>query len=73
MIYFVQPEGRPFVLQWHDPQTGKRKSKTAGTSDYRLAEQLRAELQKGLNEFLNDVTVDVTPSPKTSENAAKIE
>jgi hypothetical protein len=37
------------VLQWHDPDTGRRKSKTAGTADPKEAEGLRADLEYELN------------------------
>jgi integrase len=37
------------VLQWHDPDTGRRKSKSAGTSDSDKAEDLRADLESDLN------------------------
>jgi hypothetical protein len=37
------------VLQWHDPDTGRRKSKSAGTSDPDKAEDLRADLESDLN------------------------
>lgn len=38
-----------FRLQWHDPVTGKRKTRTTGTSDRERAEQERAELEYKLN------------------------
>jgi integrase len=37
------------VLQWTDPDTGRRKSKTAGTSDPKRAEDARADLEYELN------------------------
>lgn len=41
---------RPYlVLQWHDPDTGRRKSKSAGTADATEAENLRADLEYELN------------------------
>jgi integrase len=41
---------RPYlVLQWHDPDTGQRKSKSAGTCNPMDAEQLRADLEYELN------------------------
>jgi integrase len=33
------------VLQWHDPDTGRRKSKSAGTNDPKEAEKARADLE----------------------------
>jgi T5orf172 domain len=38
------------VLQWHDPETGKRCSKSAGTSDRDQAELRRADLEAVLND-----------------------
>jgi integrase len=37
------------VLQWHDPDTGKRKSRSAETADPALAEDRRADLESDLN------------------------
>jgi hypothetical protein len=37
------------VLQWLDPDTGRRKSKSAGTADPKEAEILRADLEADLN------------------------
>jgi integrase len=37
------------MLQWHDPETGKRKSKSAGTADPKQAESARADLESDLN------------------------
>jgi integrase len=37
------------VLQWHDPETGGRKSRTAGTDDRGEAEKLRADLEYELS------------------------
>jgi integrase len=37
------------MLQWHDPDTGKRKSKSAGTNNPLQAEQRRADLEYELN------------------------
>jgi hypothetical protein len=42
------------VLQWHDPETGKRKSRSAGTADYDEAEQRRATLEAELNQRVVD-------------------
>jgi integrase len=41
------------VLQWHDPETGKRKSKSAGTGNRATAETRRAELEYELNHGLH--------------------
>src|SRR5262249_20188547 len=44
---------RPHVmLQWHDPVTGKRKSRTAGTANPLEAEKKRAALEFELNHGL---------------------
>ena len=37
------------MLQWIDPDTGRRKSKSAGTDDEKAAEQARADLEYELN------------------------
>jgi integrase len=41
------------VLQWHDPDTGKRRSKSAGTSHRGLAEMKATELAYELNHGLH--------------------
>jgi integrase len=41
------------VLQWHDPDTGKRKSQSAGTADEKEAEQARADKEYELNHNLH--------------------
>lgn len=47
---WVVDYGRPsLVLQWIDPSTGKRKTKTAGTAKKRDAHLAAAELEKILN------------------------
>jgi integrase len=48
---WVQPfKDRPhLMLQWFDPDTGRRKSKSAGTADPGAAEDTRADLKGGLN------------------------
>jgi integrase len=40
------------MLQWIDPDTGKRKSRSAGTGDEKEAEQSRADLEYELNHGL---------------------
>jgi integrase len=37
------------MLQWIDPETGRRKSKSAGTADEKQAEQARGDLEADLN------------------------
>jgi hypothetical protein len=37
------------MLQWHDPETRKRKSRSAGTTDYGTAERMRCDLENELN------------------------
>jgi integrase len=44
------------MLQWHDPDTGKRKSKSAETADEEKAEQKRADLEYELNNGLHKET-----------------
>jgi integrase len=41
------------VLQWHDPDTGQRRSETAGTADPGKAEQARADKEYELNHGLH--------------------
>jgi integrase len=49
-VWVQQFPDRPhLVLQWHDPDTGRRKSKTAGTADPKEADALRADLEYELN------------------------
>lgn len=44
------PDRPHLVLQWHDPLTGKRKSKSAETADPKRADELRADHEAALNE-----------------------
>src|SRR5262245_43587325 len=44
------------MLQWTDPDTGKRKSKSAGTADPEVAETARADLEYELNNGLHKET-----------------
>ena len=55
IVVWVQDFGdRPQrVLQWHDPATGKRKSRTAGTCNPLKAEKRRADLEYELNHGLH--------------------
>jgi hypothetical protein len=46
------PDRRFYKLEWVDPDTGERKSKTAKTADAREAEAERAKLQYELNHGL---------------------
>jgi hypothetical protein len=41
------------VLQWHDPITNKRKSRSAGTADEDAAERARSDLEYELNHGLH--------------------
>jgi hypothetical protein len=43
------PDRPNLVLQWHDPDTGQRRSQTAGTVDPKEAEDIRADLEADLN------------------------
>src|SRR5262249_54689212 len=47
------PDRPHLVLQWHDPETGKRKSQTAGTCNPLDAEKARADLEYELNHGLH--------------------
>jgi len=48
IVVWVQrfPDRDNLVLQWHDPDTGKRKSKSAETADEGEAERKRADLDR---------------------------
>jgi integrase len=54
VIVWVQlfPDRPHLMLQWHDPETGKRKSKSAGTCNPVDAEKARSDLEYGLNHRL---------------------
>src|SRR5947209_5551889 len=44
---------RSLVLQWHDPDTGARRSRSARTPDSLVAEKARADLEYELNHGLS--------------------
>ena len=49
-VYVLAPKDRGTLqLQWVDPDTGARKTKSAGTADPAAAEQARADLEYELN------------------------
>lgn len=49
-VCVLRPKDRPTLqLQWVDPDTGVRKTKSAGTDDPDKAEQARADLEYQLN------------------------
>jgi integrase len=49
-VYLLRPKDRPtFQLQWVDPVTGRRKTKSAGTDDPERAEQARIDLEYEVN------------------------
>ncbi len=49
-VWVQSREGRAFLsLEWHDPATGRRKSRSAGTADEKEAEDKRADLEADLN------------------------
>lgn len=53
-VWIQRFKDRPFpMLQWIDPDTGQRKSKTAETADPEAAEQARADLEYELNHGLH--------------------
>jgi integrase len=50
VVWVQRFNDRPhLVLQWNDPDTGKRKSKSAETADEKKAEQARGDLEADLN------------------------
>jgi integrase len=53
-VWVQQFKDRPnLMLQWIDPDTGDRKSKSAGTTDPDAAEKKRADLEYELNHGIN--------------------
>jgi integrase len=53
-VWIQRFKDRPIpMLQWIDPDTNKRKSKSAGTADEKEAEQARADLEYELNKGLH--------------------
>jgi integrase len=49
-VYVLKPKDRATLqLQWVDPDTGGRKTRSAGTADEKAAEQARADLEYELN------------------------
>ena len=46
------PDRPNLMLQWHDPETGKRKSRSAQTNNPVDAEKARADLEYELNHGL---------------------
>src|SRR5262249_41364781 len=53
VVWVQRFTNRPaLVLQWHDPDTGKRKSQSAKTADPDAAEKQRAALEYELNHGL---------------------
>src|SRR5262245_11965356 len=54
MVWVQHMADRPHLtLQWHDPATGKRKSRAAGTCNPLVAEERRADLEYELNHGLH--------------------
>jgi hypothetical protein len=55
VVVWVQnfPDRPHLVLQWHDPETGQRKSKAAGTCNPLEAEKRRVDLEYELNHGLH--------------------
>jgi integrase len=52
-VYILDPKDRPFLkLEWVEPETGKRKSRSARTRDPKEAEKARADLEYELNHGL---------------------
>lgn len=56
VVWVQEFRGRKFLnLQWHDPHTGERKTRTTGTADPAAADQQRADLEYQLNHGLYGV------------------
>jgi len=52
-VYVLRPKDRPTLqLQWVDPNTGARKTRSAGTEEPGKAEKVRADLEYQLNHGL---------------------
>jgi hypothetical protein len=67
-VWVQQFKDRPtLMLRWIDPDTGRRKSRGAGTADEKEAEGKRVDLESDLNnrryQETSRVTLHVTPSP----------
>src|SRR5215813_9579672 len=62
IIVWAQQFGdRPYpLLQWHDPETGQRKSKSAGTCNPIEVEMRRADLEYELNHGMHHEPVKVS-------------
>jgi integrase len=55
-VWVQEFRGRKYLqLQWHDPHTGERKTRSTETADPRQAEQQRADLEYQLNHGLYGV------------------
>jgi integrase len=53
-VYVLQQKDRPFLkLEWIEPETGRRRSKSAKTADPAEAEKARADLEYELNHGLH--------------------
>src|SRR5262245_24643924 len=49
-VWVQEFPGRKYLqLQWHDPDTGKRNTRSTGTGDRREADQQRTDLEYALN------------------------
>lgn len=48
-VYLLRPKGRPFQLQWVDPDTGQRRTCSAETTVVKDAERLRSDKEYELN------------------------
>jgi hypothetical protein len=54
VVWVQRFNDRPhLMLQWRDPDTGRRKSQSAGTSNRKEAERVRADLEYELNHGLH--------------------
>jgi integrase len=60
-VWVQEFKGRKYLyLQWHDPHTGDRKTRSTGTADPRAAEQQRADLEYQLNHGLYGVRSELS-------------
>jgi integrase len=60
-VWVQEFRGRKYLqLQWHDPHTGKRQTRSTETADSTAAEQQRADLEYALNHGLYGVDSKLT-------------
>src|SRR5690242_5544820 len=60
-VWVQEFRGRKYLqLQWHDPHTGERKTRSTETNDPKQAEQQRADLEYALNHGLYGARSELT-------------